>query len=58
MKLTGLSIGKSVIVIHTIGNIAVLLSFQDHQAALDRVDSSGIDLDKVPLLHRYFTDQL
>ena len=57
MKLAGLAIGQSVIIINTIGNITVLLGFQNHQSTFDRVDCSGIDLNKVSLLNRNLTNQ-
>ena len=58
MKLPGLFVRKPAIIVHSVGNIAVLLGLQNHHPALNGMYRSGIDLDKISLLHRNPADQL
>ena len=57
MKLSRPAVLQSVIIVHTIGNIAVLLCLQDQKPALDGVDGSRINLYKISLFHRNLTDK-
>ena len=57
MKLSRLAVLQSVIIVHTVGNIAVLLCLQDQKPALDGVDGSRINLDKISLFHRNLADK-
>ncbi len=58
VELSGLSVGKPVIVVDTIGDIAALLGLQNQKSPLDGVDSTRVNLDKIPLFHRNFPDEL
>lgn len=49
VKLSRPAVLQSVIIVHTVGNIAVLLCLQDQKPALDGVDGSRINLDKISL---------
>ena len=57
VKLSRPAVLQSVIIVHTVGNIAVLLCLQDQKPALDGVDGSRINLDKISLFHRNLADK-
>ena len=58
MKLTRFAVGKTVIIIDTIGNITVLLCLKNCNSTLDCMHGTRINLDEITFLYRDFTDQL
>lgn len=58
MELSGLSVGKSVVIIHAISYVRVLLRLEKLDAALDGVHRTRLNLDKVACMHRHLANKL
>ena len=57
MQLSGLAVTQSIIIIHSVGNVAALLCLKKQCTALNGMYGTGIDLDEVTGLNRDLTNE-